>query len=173
MKNFIIKAIEHLGVLIFPFFVYSTMDEMNQNKSAISAYALSIVFYLMMLITVLFYLKYHSEKITEFIFGKLNKIKFSIYILFVITYIPAICAVYYICIYKYDPCSFQNVNGANFLERYINFFYYSLGIFLMNGNSSIEASSPYAIIFSSTEMISSFIAIVLILTNYQSLKKSH
>lgn len=176
MKYYLIKIIDliaqYLGVLFIPLFGYYAMETYLIKGSAFYVYVFSIILYILLVVSVLIYLGIQSEKIAKFIDGELDKFRLTIYVLFVVFILSLTFASYYSCIYKYDPNSFSKVNGDNFIERYINFFYYSLGIFLMNGNSSIEASSKYAILFSSTEMISSFIAIVLILTNYQSLNKN-
>jgi hypothetical protein len=128
------------------------------------------MFYILSIFNSSYFIVYQTEKIADFIDKKSGKLKFLAQILIIVLFTSLAFASYNWCIYDYNPDSFRNVKGDNYLELYLDFFYYSLGVFIMNNNSSIEPFSFYSKLFTGTEMIFSFVALVLILANYADLK---
>jgi len=113
---------------------------------------------------------YQSEKIVDFIDKKSGKLRFLRDMVMFILVLSMTFASFYSAIYHYDPDSFLNVGSGNILEKYFDFVAFSLGVFLINNNSAIIANSLYAKLFVSTEILSSFVMIVLILANLTELK---
>lgn len=62
---------------------------------------------------------------------------------------------------------FLNFSREN---EYLDFFYYSFGVFIMNNTSEIQASNLCTKLFVGTEMLTAFITLILILANYKDLK---
>lgn len=172
IKNLIDRANRIGGVVVLPFLLYKVIliSLEDSNGATWYIYFYAGFYYFLLLLSVWIYLLYQCEKIAEFIDEKMGKLKFILSILRVVLTLSLTFGSYYLCIYIYDPNSFLNVCGANIFERYFNFCYYSLGVFLMNGNSPITPNSIYATLFTSTEMITTFVAIVLILANYKALR---
>jgi hypothetical protein len=75
-------------------------------------------------------------------------------------------------LFDYDHSNFSYVKAGNELFVILDFFFYSLGVFLMNNNSAIQGSSFTAMLFVGTEMFSAFVILVLILANYGDFKES-
>ncbi len=158
-------------VVVIPFLIYGIVnDNSNYSFHAFIVHCYSIILFIPLAMTVFVFLLFQCEKIVELLDNKINKLKFISSIVYFITILSLTYASYYWCIYSFDNSSFKSVANDSFINTYIDFFYYSLGVFLMNNNSGIVANSVYAKIFSSTEMITTFIAIVMILSNYKSMK---
>ncbi|MDD2191483.1 MAG: hypothetical protein PHO12_02940 [Bacteroidales bacterium] len=157
------------AIFIVPFLQYLvfhiTLKESNNPTCHTNTYYVSA--YLLLLIIVFLYLLFQCEKNTDFINKKIGQLKFIISILSVVLTLSFTFGSFYLCLFMFDSNSFINVSGTKFFEQYFNFWYYSLGVFLMNSSSLITPNSITAKLFTLTEMITSFIAIVIILANYK------
>jgi hypothetical protein len=170
----IIDKANNLGVLVvFPLLLYFGIKLMvleNEPTKPWHIYVETFIFYFFLVYSVWLFLLYQCERLANFIDNKIRKLKFIGSILYIVIFVSLTFASYYFCIYHYDNNSFEFVKGSNLFEVYIDFLYYSLGIFLMNCNSSIVANSLIAKLFTVTEMATTFVAIVLLLANYKALR---
>lgn len=172
MNKFLVEIIRNLTIVFFPFLIYyffSFINTMESSSSNILNYFSGGLFYIYSIISIFYFILVQTEKITEYLTKKLNTIEFLINIVALIIFISLSYATFYWCIYDFNNETFNNVMGNNFIEIYFDFFYYSLGVFLVNNNSQIQAATYYSQIFTMTEMISTFIVIIIIFSNYKNL----
>ncbi len=171
MKNFLFQNFgRNIIMIVFPFFLYFISKEIFPINNRFQLFTGALIFYIFLLITIFYFLTYQTEHILDFLNEKDSKLTFIIRIIFYILCFSLAFASYYHSIYLYDRGSFSNVVEGGFLDTYCDFFYYSTGTFLINNNSSIMAETIFAKILSGSEILSSFVSIIVILANYESLK---
>ena len=166
-KKFLI-SIQNTGMIIlFPILMYLAFCFFDGESSIILT---SIIYYLMLLFLVFFFMLFQTEKIVYFLDNRSGKLIFLKNMILFIIFISLTFASFYWVIYDYDNQSFLNVISGNRFEIYLDFAIYSLGVFLINNNSEIMPNTLYSKLFVSTEILSSFTTIVLILANLKELK---
>lgn len=168
MKKKILAIINNVtsGVLL-PFLVYylfTTVSELDTLNLAGK-----LVFYILVLLYVCFFTLYQCERIQDFISKKIGQMKFICSIIYIVMNFSAIFASFYTCLFIDNSSNFKNVIIGNRAEIYIDFFFYSLGLFVMNNPSSIEAVTIYSKLFVGAQLITIFVMLIIILTNYREL----
>lgn len=167
-----LKYLHRNGIfIVLPFFLYFfAMVFFPKESGSNYVFLLGFLFYIYLLISIVYFLTFKIEKIVKYSISDDTKPILMAHVFMVIIFLTLAFASFYWCIYDYNHNSFKNVIGQNFFEQYFDFFYYSLGIFLVNNNSEIQAVSNYSKLFSLTEMLSTFISIILIFSNYKDFK---
>lgn len=168
MKNFIKYLNRHGVFVILPFFMYlifrlMLVEECNEFER----YGFGFFFFFFLIISNFYFVLYQTEKIHEHEDNSSGRFKFLAHILGIIFFLSLTFASYYWCLFDYNKSSFLKVSEAN---EYLDFFYYSFGVFIMNNTSEIQPNSLYAKLFVGTEMLTAFITLILILANYKDLK---
>ena len=168
MKKRIFTIVQNTLISIFlPFLLYYVMTTVCQKESLDT---ISFVIYYCNLILFIFTFSiYQCEKIQDFLGHKIGQMKFICSICYILLSLSLIFTSYYFCLYIDNPLNFNNVSKGNIFEQYYDFFFYSLGIFVMNNQSSIESTSFYAKLFVSTEILTVFVLLVVIFANYKEL----
>lgn len=154
------------GVLL-PFLVYyafTTVSELDTLNLAGK-----LIFYVLIFLYVFYFILYQCERIQDFISKKIGQMKFICSIIYIVMNFSAIFASYYTCLFIDNSSNFKNVIIGNWAETYIDFFFYSLGLFVMNNPSSIEAATIYSKLFVGTQLITIFVMLIIIFTNYREL----
>jgi len=169
MKKFL-KAMQNTGsIIFFPVLMYLMFSVFIVKVKFILVF-FYVIYYSFLVHIIFYFMLYQSEKIVDFIDKKSGKLRFLRDMVMFILFLSMTFASFYSVIYHYDPDSFLYVGSGNILEKYFDFVAFSLGVFLINNNSAIIANSLYAKLFVSTEILSSFVMIVLILANLTELK---
>lgn len=85
--------------------------------------------------------------------------------------LSACFATFYWCIHDNNALSFNNVDNSGWTNSLLDFFILSIGIFCINNQSIIEPVTIVAKLFTTVEVICSFVTIILIIANRTFLKK--
>lgn len=168
MKNLIRYLNRHGIFVIFPFLSYMffrtiLMEDCNDFEK----YSFGFFFFFFLIFSNFYFIVYHTEKIHGHKDNIEGRFKFLGHTLGIIFFLSLIFASYYWCLYDYNKSSFINVSKGN---EYLDFLYYSFGVFIMNNTSEIQTNSLYAKLFVCTEMLTAFITLILLLANYKELK---
>lgn len=168
MKEFIRYLNRHGIFVFFPFFLYLFFKEVLQRESNdFEKYSFGFFFFFFLLFSNFYFVTYHTEKIYQHTENSHGRFKFLAHTLGIVFFLSLTFTSYYWCLFDYNKSNFINVkDSCEFLE----FLYYSFGIFIMNNTSEIQANSLYAKLFVGTEMLTAFITLILILANYKELK---
>lgn len=168
MKN-LFKYLNRHGVfVILPFFLYLIFRIMVlESCNDLEKYFFGFFFFFFLIISNFYFVVYQTEKIHEHEDNSGGRLKFLAHTLGIIFFLSLTFASYYWCLFDYNKSSFLKVSEAN---EYLDFFYYSFGVFIMNNTSEIQPNSLYAKLFVGTEMLTAFITLILILANYKDLK---
>lgn len=171
MKKFLRKNFgRNILIIVFPLLLLFFSQHIYQFKTNLDYYLAAIIFYMMLLISVVYFIAFQTEYIYDFIKKKDSKLKFVLRTVFYIISFSLTFSGYYLSIYLFDNNNFINVTSGNFVEVYFDFFFYSIGVFLINNNSSILANTFFAKLITITEILSSFISIIIILGNFKALR---
>lgn len=152
--------------LIIPFgmyFIYKSFE--NVNEFSFYTY---IIFFIFILINIsMFFMLQKVEEITNII--TYNKPKYLI-IYEVLKYVlitSFLFSSYYWIIFDYKNENFINVTKGNSIEIFFDFYFYSITTFLMNNASEIKPNSILSKLLITNQILLSFSAIVLFLSNYK------
>lgn len=172
MNKKILKYVLRTGIIsLLPILIVLNLKIENLNNEVINhVLILSLYFYL--LISLVYYIKYQTEKISELIDNKKGNYNLIFKTLSIVFSISIMFGCYYLCLNELDTNSFKNVVGENMFFQFIDYTFFSFGIFIMNNTSEINANSFYSKLFVATEMLSSFLILVLIFANYNDLKNN-
>lgn len=168
MKKWFLNQLRSFSFLLLPLISYLSFKIVNSLECN---YFFGLFFYFQLLITVFYFIVFQVEKIYEYNNNK-NLRFFLFQISSIILILSFVFTLYYWCLFDYDPSNFSNLKTENRFLVIIDFFFYGLGVFLMNNNSTIQADSFLAKLFVGTEMFSAFIILVLIFANYADFKNS-
>lgn len=168
MKKWFLYQFRSFLFLLLPILSYLFFKVINSLECN---YFFGLFFYFQLLITVFYFIVFQVEKIYEYNNNK-NLRFFLFQISSIILILSFVFTLYYWCLFDYDPSNFSNLKTENRFLVIIDFFFYGLGVFLMNNNSTIQADSFLAKLFVGTEMFSAFIILVLIFANYADFKNS-
>jgi hypothetical protein len=168
MKILIRYLNKHGVFVILPFLLYLFHREIPVDKhNNFQEYNFGFIFFFFLLFSNFYFVVYHTEKIYQHNESSEGRFKFLAHTLGIIFFLSLTFASYYWCLYDYNESSFLNVDKEN---KYLDFLYYSFGVFIMNNTSEIQTNSLYAKLFVGTEMLTAFITLILILANYKDLK---
>lgn len=168
MKNIIKYLNKHGLFVVFPFLLYLFFRVMILKESSdFDKYSFGSFFFLFLVFSNFYFVTYHTEKIYQHNQNSEGRFKFLAQTLGIVFFLSLTFASYYWCLFDYDKSNFINVKSQS---EYLDFVYYSFGIFVMNNSSEIQANSLYAKLFVGTEMLTAFITLILILANYKDLK---
>ena len=168
MKNLISYFNRHGIFVFFPFFLYMFFKTyLLKSTNHFEEYSFGIFFFFFLIFSNFYFVVYHTEKIYEHTDSSEGRFKFLAHTLGIIFFLSLTFASYYWCLFDYNKSNFTNVNFEN---KYLDFLYYSFGVFVMNNTSGIQANSLYAKLFVATEMLTAFVTLILLLANYKELK---
>lgn len=134
------------------------------------AYSYALFFYLFLLFSVFYFVTYQTEKIFSHIENSNGRFKFLAHTLGIVFFLSLTFSSYYWCLFDYNSESFLNVKKESGVFVFLDFVFYSFGVFVMNNASEIKVNSMYAKLFVGTEMFTAFITLILILSNFKDLK---
>lgn len=154
---------------MIPFLFYLMFKKIG-NEYQWGLYFEWFIYFVLLLFSSFYYFLYLSEKLSDFINKKIGKVKIIAFLFYIIISVSITFSSYYFCIYLQNQNNFNLVQGNGVIEIYLDFLYYSIGLFLMNNNSSISATSLVAKLFTATEMITSFVMIIILFANFKDLK---
>jgi len=154
---------------IFPLLLYQIFNLIG-NENQWNLYVEWVIYFVFLLFSSFYYFLYLSEKLSDFIDKKIGKVKIIAFLFYIIISVSITFSTNYFCIYFHNQNSFNLVQGNNVFEIYLDFLYYSIGLFLMNNNSSISATSLVAKLFTATEIITSFVMIIILFANFKDLQ---
>ena len=165
----IIKYLNRHGIfVIFPFLMYLFFREFLMNESTdLEKNTFRFFYFFFLIFSNFYFVVYHTEKIYEHRENSEGRFRFLAHTLGIIFFLSLTFASYYWCLFDYNKSNFTNVAEDNI---YLDFLYYSFGVFLMNNTSEIQTNSFYAKLFVGTEMLTAFITLIMILANYKDLK---
>ncbi len=165
----IIKYLNIHGIfVIFPFLPYFIIKEiLFKEFNDFEKFSFGLFFFSSLIFSSFYFILYHTEKIYEHKDNSEGRLNFLAHTLGIVFFLSLTFASYYWCLFNYNENSFIKVSNEN---EYLDFIYYSFGIFIMNNNSEIQTNSLYAKLFVGTEMLTAFITLILILANYKDLK---
>jgi hypothetical protein len=120
-----------------------------------------------------FFLTTGFKKIMQFTKLDLGYHQFLVFISINILMIIFSFTVDFLCLYQIDRASFSGIpDGAGFLERAFNFFYYSFLMFSNLGMATILPETTAAKSITMCEVVLSFVTLIFILADFISLKES-
>jgi len=167
MKRLLLILQNSGSIILFPFLMYAIFNVFFNPSCLVFPF---IVNYLILIYLIFYFVLFQSEIISDLLNKKKEKKRFIQNMLLFVGFISMTFASFYLVIYDYDPNSFLNVCSGNYAEKYADFVFYSIGIFLGNNESDITANTFYSKLFVSTEVISSFATLVIILSNLRILQ---
>ena len=169
MRNLIQYLNGHGIFVIFPFLCYLFFDEFLAKRSTdFEKYSYGFFFFFFLIFSTSYFVVYHTEKMHEHQSSSSGRLKFLAHTLGIVFFLSLTFASYYWCLFDYNKSNFTNVTTEN---EYLDFVFYSFGVFIMNNTSKIQAESFYAKLFVGSEMLTAFITLILILANYKDLKE--
>lgn len=167
MKNLFNYLNKHGVFVILPFFTYLVFIIFQREFNEFERYFFGFFFFFTLLLSNFYFIIFHTEKIHQHSENSQGRFKFLAHTLGIVFFLSLTFASYYWCLFDYNNENFINVKNTN---HFLEFLYYSFGIFIMNNSSEIEANSLYAKLFVGTEMLTAFITLILILANFKDLK---
>lgn len=167
MKEIIRYSYRHGIFVIFPFMLYLFFNLFQKQCNDVGKYSFGILFFFYLLLSNFYFVIYHTEKIHQHSENSNGRFKFLAHTIGIVFFLSLTFASYYWCLFDYNSENFRNVNEPNF---FLEFLFYSFGVFIMNNTSEIQANSLYAKLFVGTEMLTAFITLILILANFKDLK---
>ena len=168
MKNLIRYLNRHGVFVIFPFIMYMFFRTfLMKGCNDFEKYSFGLFFFFFLILSNFYFVVYHTEKIYEHKDSSEGRFKFLAHTLGIIFFLSLTFASYYWCLFDYNKLSFVNVSIGN---EYLDFLYYSFGVFIMNNTSEIQTNNLYAKLFVGTEMLTAFVTLILLLANYKELK---
>lgn len=174
MRNFkriIAYFINHGVFVLLPLLSYFSFNVILKSElNDFYAYSYALFFYFLLLFSVFYFVTYQTEKIFSHIENSNGRFKFLAQTIGIVFFLSLTFSCYYWCLYDYNSASFLNVKKESDNFIFLDFLFYSFGVFIMNNTSEIQANSMYAKLFVGTEMLAAFITLILILANFKELK---
>lgn len=160
------------GIFIWmPLFIYLPISLLLKTiDNSIYTIIASVFYFLFLIYCVFYFFMYLTEVLEKFINSGITKLRFIWHIILIIIFTSLCFTSFYWCIYNFDNSNFSNLNETNWFYQYLDFFYYSIGIFLVNNESGIIPMSFYAKLFVITEKLTTYTLLIIFLSNYRILR---
>lgn len=151
--------------LLLPFgmyFLYCTFEDVSE----INFYYFSFFFYFVLVQIILYFTIKKVDRIV--IISERKNYYLVIYeVLQYVLIISFIFSMYYWIIYDFKKENFSNVVNGSGLEIFFDFYFYSITTFVMNNGSDIKPTAILSKFLVMTQIIISFTAVVIYLSNHQ------
>lgn len=154
--------------VILPYFSCLFVNTfLNEEDFDELIYFYCLTFYFLLLYSCFYFVVYQIEKNFQHPDNVKGNFTFLVHVILIILFLSLIFSSYYWCIYNYNNLNFLNVDES---YVFLDFLFYSFGVFIMNNSSDIQANTMYAKLFVGTEMFTAFICLILILSNFKDFK---